>query len=83
MKRRVQTLSRGLAEVTLDTKVVQFIHQSVKDFFIQKGLSALDKTAKPDFVVGIAHYRLFRTCIRYLDGRDRSVSKSRALPPEI
>ncbi|KAH7175768.1 hypothetical protein EDB81DRAFT_22618 [Dactylonectria macrodidyma] len=65
MKRRVQTLSRGLAEVT-DTKVVQFIHQSVKDFFVEKGLSALDKTVKADFVVGIAHYRLSRTCIRYL-----------------
>ncbi|KAG8168974.1 hypothetical protein KVR01_001723 [Diaporthe batatas] len=41
-KRRVQTLSRGLAEVTSDEQTVQFIHQSVKDFFIQKGLSALD-----------------------------------------
>ncbi|KAH7478382.1 hypothetical protein FOMA001_g9748 [Fusarium oxysporum f. sp. matthiolae] len=66
MKRRVQTLSCGLAEVTSDTKVVQFIHQSVKDFFVEKGLSALDETAKTDSVVGIAHYRLSRTCIRYL-----------------
>ncbi|KAH7008750.1 ankyrin repeat-containing domain protein [Ilyonectria destructans] len=66
MKRRVQTLSRGLAEVTSDAKVVQFIHQSVKDFFVEKGLSALDESAKPDFVVGIAHHRLSRTCIRYL-----------------
>ncbi|RKL08731.1 hypothetical protein BFJ70_g16744 [Fusarium oxysporum] len=66
MKRRVQTLSRGLAEVTSDAKVVQFIHQSVKDFFVEKGLSALDESAKPDFVVGIAHRRLSRTCIRYL-----------------
>ncbi|KAH7218869.1 hypothetical protein DER44DRAFT_804898 [Fusarium oxysporum] len=66
MKRRVQTLSCGLAEVTSDTKVAQFIHQSVKDFFVEKGLSALDETAKTDSVVGIAHYRLSRTCIRYL-----------------
>ncbi|KAF5257312.1 hypothetical protein FOXYS1_12164, partial [Fusarium oxysporum] len=65
MKRRVQTLSCGLAEVTSDTKVVQFIHQSVKDFFVEKGLSALDGTAKTDFV-GIAHHRLSRACIRYL-----------------
>ncbi|RYP74287.1 hypothetical protein DL771_003108 [Monosporascus sp. 5C6A] len=42
MKRRVQTLSCGLAEVTSDTNVVQFIHQSVKDFFVERGLSALD-----------------------------------------
>ncbi|KAH7008752.1 hypothetical protein EDB80DRAFT_751365 [Ilyonectria destructans] len=67
MKRRVQTLSRGLAEVTSDAKVVQFIHQSVKDFFVEKDLSALDETAKPDFVVGMAHHRLSRTCIRYLE----------------
>ncbi|KAF4338216.1 ankyrin repeat-containing protein [Fusarium beomiforme] len=66
MKRRVQTLSRGLAEVTSDGKVVQFIHQSVKDFFVEKGLSALEENAKTDLVVGIAHHRLSRTCIRYL-----------------
>ncbi|KAK2669755.1 Ankyrin repeat [Fusarium oxysporum f. sp. vasinfectum] len=66
MKRRVQTLSRGLVEVTSDGKVVQFIHQSVKDFFIEKGLSALDETANPNFLVEIAHHRLSRTCIRYL-----------------
>ncbi|KAH7146273.1 hypothetical protein EDB81DRAFT_869123 [Dactylonectria macrodidyma] len=68
MKRRVQTLSCGLAEVTPSShaQVVQFIHQSVKDFFIGKGLSALDKTANPDFVVGTAQHRLSRTCIRYL-----------------
>ena len=40
MKRQTQTLSRGLAEIT-PTQVVQFIHQSVKDFFVEKGLSAL------------------------------------------
>ncbi|KAK2133979.1 hypothetical protein NOF04DRAFT_1137178, partial [Fusarium oxysporum II5] len=66
MKRRVQTLSCGLAEVTSDTKAVQFIHQSVKDLFVEKGLSALRESAKPDFVVGITHHRLSRTCIRYL-----------------
>ena len=38
MKRRVQTLSCGLAEVTSDMRIVQFIHQSVKDFFMGKGL---------------------------------------------
>jgi hypothetical protein len=41
MKRKVQTLSRGLAEFT-QTQVAQFIHQSVEDFFLGKGLSALD-----------------------------------------
>ncbi|KAL6406195.1 hypothetical protein AUP68_10363 [Ilyonectria robusta] len=66
MKRRVQTLSRSLAEVTSDAKVVQFIHQSVKDFFIEMGLSVLDETTKTDIIVGISHHRLSRTCIRYL-----------------
>ncbi|KAJ4183501.1 hypothetical protein NW759_017070, partial [Fusarium solani] len=79
MKRRVQTLSCGLAEVTspvhqglfgrqgfIGSGRVQFIHQSVKDFFVEKGLSALDESAKTEFVVGIAHHRLSRTCIRYL-----------------
>ncbi|KAM6516688.1 hypothetical protein FALCPG4_014862 [Fusarium falciforme] len=79
MKRRVQTLSCGLAEVTSPVRQglfrrkgsigsgrVQFIHQSVKDFFVDRGLSALDGTTKPDFAVGIAHRRLSRTCIRYL-----------------
>jgi hypothetical protein len=66
MKRRVQTLSCSLAEVTSDTQVAQFIHQSVKDFFVEKGLSALDKTPNPEFIVKIAHCRLSRTCIQYL-----------------
>ncbi|RYO85896.1 hypothetical protein DL764_009094 [Monosporascus ibericus] len=66
MKRRVQTLSCGLAKVTSDTNVVLLIHQSVEDFFVRKGLSALGETAKTDLVVGTAHHRLSRTCIRYL-----------------
>ncbi|KAJ4100681.1 hypothetical protein NW761_003667 [Fusarium oxysporum] len=84
MKRRVQTLSRGLIEVTSDAKVVQFIHQSVKDFFTEKGLLALDETTNPDIVVGTAHHRLSRTCIRYLAmeeiGRSASYKPSRLKP---
>jgi hypothetical protein len=58
MRRQVQTLSRGLAQVTVSsdeerdmpsinsvaragTQVVQFIHQSVKYFFVKKGLYTL------------------------------------------
>lgn len=66
MKRRVQMLSRGLAEVTSRTKVVKFIHPSVEDFFVDEGLSALDEALRPGVVVGISHTRLSRTCIRYL-----------------
>lgn len=73
MERRVQTLSCGLAEVSSDAEVVQFIHQSVKDFFHQKGLSALALNSSSaeiknshNHVEGFAHYQLSRTCLHYL-----------------
>ncbi|KAK4083216.1 hypothetical protein Purlil1_10908 [Purpureocillium lilacinum] len=74
MKRRVQALSRGLVEVIPDTNVVQFMHQSVKDFFISKGLSYLANItvrAEPEIcseadLQGKAHYQLSRSCIRYM-----------------
>ncbi|RYP41635.1 hypothetical protein DL767_000840 [Monosporascus sp. MG133] len=69
MKRKVQTLSCGLAEITPSSnqQVVQFIHQSVKDFFVEKGLFALDSSlTSADAAIGLAHYRLSRICIRYL-----------------
>ncbi|KAK3944600.1 ankyrin repeat domain-containing protein 17 [Diplogelasinospora grovesii] len=68
MTRRVQTLSCGLAEVTA-TQVVQFIHQTVKDFFFEKGLSLLDNSSPSlttNMALGRAHFRLSRICIRYL-----------------
>ncbi|KAM6512238.1 hypothetical protein FSOLCH5_009957 [Fusarium solani] len=121
MKRRIQTLSCGLAEVILSSgdgdedlsepdsssrsidssirtevtpsshaQVVQFIHQSVKDFFVEKGLSALDW---PKWIIPFI-YRSAKDILiekdpstlddspRDLhtllgDGGDRSVSKSR------
>jgi hypothetical protein len=94
-ERKLINLSRGLVEAvpSSNTRVLQFIHQSVKDFFVKKGLSALDgsfemaedqsdtdetdsetseaearttETESEATRVGIAHYRLSRTCIRYL-----------------
>ncbi|KAM5342890.1 hypothetical protein ACJ41O_013856 [Fusarium nematophilum] len=65
--RRINNLSCGLAEIipSKDARVVRFIHQSVKDFFVGGGLWALDKT-KPDHeVVPAAHCRLSRTCLQY------------------
>ncbi|KAK3896424.1 hypothetical protein C8A05DRAFT_40045, partial [Staphylotrichum tortipilum] len=62
MKRQVQTLSRGLAEVT-HTQVVQFIHQSVKDFFVEKGLSALDGSGTSTEAAIRAHFRFSRICV--------------------
>jgi hypothetical protein len=74
MERRLKTLSCGLVEAvpSSGSMTVQFIHQSVKDFFIEKGLSALEgsqdvaKAETKDHLEGIAHYKLSRTCIRYL-----------------
>ncbi|KAK2611965.1 hypothetical protein QQS21_002071 [Conoideocrella luteorostrata] len=74
IRRQVHTLSCGLAEVTSDSEKVQFIHQSVKDFFVVRGLSALDSTLNLAKVTppsqanleGKAHYILSRICLRYL-----------------
>ncbi|CZR64683.1 uncharacterized protein PAC_14581 [Phialocephala subalpina] len=73
MKMRIEILSCGLVEIaqssdeeTSDKVVVQFIHQSVKEFFIEKGLSALDDSSTTADLVGAVHYQLSRTCISYL-----------------
>ncbi|KAL6697259.1 nacht and ankyrin domain-containing protein [Trichoderma pleuroticola] len=62
-------LSRGLVEVTPgpETEVVQFIYQSVKDFFTNEGLVALDDTSSSvDESIRMAHFELLKTCIYYL-----------------
>jgi len=67
--RKVKHLSCGLAEIRLhhNTRIVQFIHQSVNDFFIQHGLRILDSSwQSTDLAIGGAHYRLSRSCIRYI-----------------
>lgn len=77
LEKQVRTLSCGLVEVTgstikdedmwpSDIQVVQFIHQSVKDFFIEKGLLVLQGSSTSTDVIITAHYQLSRICIRYL-----------------
>ena len=69
MEKRVQHLSRGLAEVksSLNGRVAQFIHQSVKDYLTRVGLQILDgHSASNHMAVGRAHLRLSRSCIKYL-----------------
>ena len=69
MEKQLLTLSCGLAEVTLMAGVptVQFIHQSVKDFFTETGLSALAETSiSAEIARGLAHARLSMLCLRYL-----------------
>ena len=71
MRSRVLDLSRGLAEVQVHEgqQVAQFIHQSVKDYLIQNGLQAMSKCTA-DSVIGSAHYRLSRSCIRYMSMKE-------------
>ncbi|KAL8364889.1 hypothetical protein RB595_003936 [Gaeumannomyces hyphopodioides] len=69
IERRIKTLSCGLAEIVplSDAEVVQFIHQSVKAFFVETGLSLLDSNpTSTDVAIGMAHHRLSKTCVRYL-----------------
>ena len=61
VKRRIKTLSRGLIEIreSLSGEIVQFIHQSVKDFLIQDGFQVLDANLKSaDETTGRIHLRL-------------------------
>ena len=71
MEKRVKSLSRGLAEIQLheDIPVVQFIHQSVNDFLFDDGLQILfgESWQSLDLAIGLAHYNLSRSCIRYID----------------
>ncbi|KAL6790837.1 hypothetical protein J3E68DRAFT_443089, partial [Trichoderma sp. SZMC 28012] len=61
MKKQIVKLSRGLAEVTTgDHMIVQFIHQSVKDFFIGK------VSISPNTAIGTSHLELSKVCIQYL-----------------
>ncbi|KAK4223820.1 hypothetical protein QBC38DRAFT_447020 [Podospora fimiseda] len=75
LQRRIRAISRGLAEVVVrpEGRIVQFIHQSVKDFFTNPrgGLNTLENIAvklpfhsHPD-PLGRAHHNISRTCIRY------------------
>ncbi|KAL7934394.1 ankyrin repeat-containing domain protein [Trichoderma chlorosporum] len=69
MTQQIIKLGRGLAEVTPGpgTQVVQLIHQSVKDFFMDKGLVNLDDSSiSADEAIGMAQFQLLKTCIHYL-----------------
>ncbi|KAK7747569.1 hypothetical protein SLS62_009068 [Diatrype stigma] len=48
-------------------RVAQFIHQSVKDFFVDRGLSALDDSPNlTRTAVQTAHFQLSKTCVHYI-----------------
>ncbi|KAI1112399.1 hypothetical protein F5Y14DRAFT_442622 [Nemania sp. NC0429] len=63
---RINVLSCGLAEVTQSGQV-QFIHQSVKDFFTERGLAYMTVTGHSKSAISIyANYCLASFCIRYM-----------------
>ena len=87
MKKTVSSLSGGLAETveSEDRQTVRFIHQSVNDYLIKRGLQELDpsfdddvnhylrKSGWPsldaslsDNIVGLAHFRISRSCVKYV-----------------
>ncbi|TPX14029.1 uncharacterized protein E0L32_000423 [Thyridium curvatum] len=83
MERKLNHLSHGLVEVvsSSDMHFIQFIHQSVRDYFVNKGLATLTASLNPaetklsvSDMVGTAHHELSRTCICYLDMEEISRS---------
>ena len=65
MQLRICDLSKGLAEVleNYGTPIVQFIHQSVTDFLLEKGLQILDKSFA-GAVAGGGHFWISRSCVK-------------------
>lgn len=65
MQLRIRDLSKGLAEVLENngTPIVQFIHQSVTDFLLEKGLQILD-ISLAGVVAGGSHFCISRSCIK-------------------
>ncbi|KAJ0125963.1 hypothetical protein HZ326_30933, partial [Fusarium oxysporum f. sp. albedinis] len=85
MASKLIALTRGLAEAVPSAEsptTVQFIHHSVKEFFMQRGFRELFKvesvvgTLPQQVVGGLEHYLLTRICLRYLamDETAKSVS---------
>ena len=68
MEKRICDLSRGLVEVKLNRyrQVVQFIHQSVGDYMLEKGFHLLEKRFTTANSASRGHFWLSRSCLRYL-----------------
>ncbi|CZR60318.1 uncharacterized protein PAC_10214 [Phialocephala subalpina] len=65
MEKLVRNLSGGLAEIVSqeDERIVQLIHESVRDFLVQDGLRIL--SGSNDNLLLQGHYRLARACLNY------------------
>ena len=85
MKKRVRYLSRGLTEITkhdYGNQIVQFNHQTVRDYLLQDGLQVLNKYLNGS-VVGYAHFRLARSSFRYIDMDELSYLRQPENPWDI
>ncbi|KAH8589753.1 hypothetical protein B0O99DRAFT_475591, partial [Bisporella sp. PMI_857] len=59
---QIRSISRGLVE----NRVVQFIHESVREFFLHhNGFSFLDPNIGPHFI-GEGHLSILNTCLDYI-----------------
>lgn len=73
MRRFILSSSKGLVEVNRSRKYprVQFIHESVREFFLKDGLTRIWPELKRDFR-GESHERLKQCCIEYIRIADAS-----------
>jgi len=86
MEAMVKAFSRGLLETVGSASgriVVQFIHQTVMDFFRQGGILLLDDDNKEstEDAVDAAHDHLLRTCIAFL--KMHEAGRQRDLDPNV
>ncbi|CAH0023288.1 unnamed protein product [Clonostachys rhizophaga] len=69
MSKRLRSLSGGLAELREHhgTQVIQLIHQSAKEFLVERGFQILDPVLENEVILrGQANICLSQACIRYL-----------------
>ncbi|PCD21162.1 hypothetical protein AU210_016588 [Fusarium oxysporum f. sp. radicis-cucumerinum] len=69
MERRVKTLSNGLVEVISSSaaRTVQFIHQSVKDFFITQFSETVRNSSGLNTTnMEAGHHHIYRICMKYM-----------------
>lgn len=68
MRRFVLSSSKGLAETTRSkASIVQFIHESVREFFLKDGLKQLWPEAVGQDFQSISHLRLQKCCHAYVE----------------
>ncbi|KAI9890345.1 MAG: hypothetical protein M1814_004255 [Vezdaea aestivalis] len=72
MERMIRSCTKGLAEVKDYT--VQFVHQSVVDFFYDTKLQAFKQNTPTQSIVGQANSRLSYVCLQYLRRKEIEVS---------